>query len=400
MHIVHVTSFFQPGLGYQENCLVPAQAALGHRVTILTSDQLPTEARLMNAAMQQAAFTPGREELDGVTLMRLPSAWEWPKHNWVYLSGLWPAIEAAQPDIIHAHNVITIPTWEVLAGNRRRRFPLVVDDHNNYFNIEPYSLAKRVFYAGFRYGLRPFWMGSVGRVLPMSHEVRRLVKNEFGIDESRTTLVHLGADAQRFQRHAEQGRDLRAKLGIPADAVVIVNAGKITPNKDNHVLIDAMASVIRRQPRAWLLLIGNAPPAYCAQLQDQIDRHDLAARMTWVNFADNAHLPGFYSAADIGVWPGDWSITVLEAASCGLPLILPDREYAWYSIQNGNGMFFERGNAASLAEMIARLIADDAARNDMGRRSRELIERDLNWGAIARQTIEIYRQVIAARANR
>ena len=199
-----------------------------------------------------------REEINGVMLVRLPSPAQWRAHNWVYLRGLWPEIEAQAPDIIHAHNVITIPTWQVLAGNQRRRYPLVLDDHNNYFNIQPYTFQKKVFYGMFRRVLRPWWIGSVGRVMPMSHEVRRLVREEFGIEERLTTLVHLGADPGRFKRDVERGAAVRARLGIPPEAVVIVNAGKITRNKDNHVLIEAMPEVVRRDPRAHLLMIGNA----------------------------------------------------------------------------------------------------------------------------------------------
>ncbi len=333
---------------------------------------------------------------DGVALIRLPSPFHWHAHNWVMLRGLWDEIEALHPDIVHAHNVVTLPTWQVLAGNRSRRIPLVLDDHNNYFNIEPYTWKKRLFYAAFRHVLRPMWMGSVGRVMPMSHEVRRLIGNEFGINASLTTLVHLGADPERFRRDLEAGRATRKELGIPEDAIVVVNAGKMTPSKDCHVLIDAMGAVVAREPRAWLLTIGNASAEYRRLLESKIAEAKLDGRMTWIGFADNAALPRYYSAADLGVWPGDWSVTVLEAASCGLPLVLPDREYARYSIKNHNGIMFERGKADGLAQALLTLVEDESARVEMGARSRELIERELNWDAIAQQTVGVYRDVIEA----
>ena len=390
MKILHVTSFFQPGMGYQENCLAPAQVRLGHDVTILTSGCMPSEAALMGTQPEM----PIEDSIDGVSVIRLPSPTHWRAHNWVYLKGLWPRIASIAPDVIHAQNVVTIPTWQVLSGNRGRRLPLVLDDHNNYFNIEPYSLAKRAFYGLFRWALRPLWIGSVGRVMPMSHEVRRLIEREFGIPERLTTLVHLGADPQRFHRDPEAGAAIRERLGIPRDAVVIVNAGKITRTKDNHVLLEAMAAIVRKQPRAHLLMIGNAPPDYRAELESAIARFNLKSNTTWLPFADNAELPAFYSAADIGVWPGDWSVTVLEAASCALPLVLPNREYALYSASNNNGLFFERGDADELAHTLATLAANPELRESMGNRSRALIESRLNWDAIAAQTVAIYREAI------
>jgi glycosyltransferase involved in cell wall biosynthesis len=391
MNIAHVTSFFQPGAGYQENCLTPAQARLGNKVTIFTSDRLPSEALLMGAG---ESIQAGRSELNGVTIVRLPSPGHWRAHNWVYLSGLWRALEDADPDIIHAHNIVTIPTWQVLSGNRRRRRPLVLDDHNNYFNIEPYTFKKRMFYAMFRCALRPLWMGSVKRVMPMSHEVRRLIHDEFGVPTELSTLVHLGADSERFRRDAAAGAETRARLGIPQDVPVIVNAGKITKTKDNHVLLKAFAMLRKQRPDARLLMIGNAPDDYRSELEDFIGKRGLEGVVTWVPFAKNAELPGYYNAADVGVWPGDWSITVLEAASCGLPLVLPDREYAAYSVSNDNGLLFERGNARELARVLEKLLANKDLIAVMGARSRELIEATLNWDAIARQTIDIYQNAI------
>jgi glycosyltransferase involved in cell wall biosynthesis len=75
-------------------------------------------------------------------------------------------------------------------------------------------------------------------------------------------------------------------------------------------------------------------------------------------------------------------------------LVLPNREYALYSVGNDNGLLFERGNAHALAEALSNLIASPALRETMGGKSRALIESSLNWDAIAAQTIAIYKEVI------
>ncbi|MBN2311691.1 MAG: glycosyltransferase family 4 protein [Candidatus Hydrogenedentes bacterium] len=401
MRIVHVTSFFQPGLGYQENCLCPAQARLGHEVTVLTSDRYPSYPGGYTTMMQDAAgervVGPGRDTIDGVELVRLPARWEWTAHNWVLLDKLWREIDALNPDVIHAHNLVTAPTFQVLWGNRRRRIPLVVDDHNNFFNLLPLSPAKRLVYAAVKHVLRP-WLGrSVGRFLPMSHEVRRVLGEVWGVPQAMTILVFLGADPARFQRDEVAGRAQRRELGIPDDAVVVATTGKMTPAKDVHVLAEALGAAAKACPKAWLLLVGNAGAGYRRRVEAAIDHANLSGRVTWVGFAPNERLPRFYSAADIGVWPGDWSVTVLEAAACGLALVLPDEEYARYSVMNENGLLFKRGDAAALAQTLETLLSDEAQRTGMQRRSRELIETRLNWDAIARQTVQIYDQVAGAR---
>ena len=52
-----------------------------------------------------------------------------------------------------------------------------------------------------------------------------------------------------------------------------------------------------------------------------------------------------------------------------------------------------------LAEAIVTLLQDDDLRRRMGRRAREKAESELSWPSIARRTLEVYRQAIAARAG-
>lgn len=399
MRICHITRYFQPGMGYQENGLLAAQMRLGHQVRLITSDRYhphPNYKETMKMSTDARRPGAGQRTEDGLDVVRLKVVWEWEAHWWVLWKDLWKAVNAFQPDIIHTHcAVIASSTFQILWGNLFRRYPIVVDDHNNYFNIQPYTASKKFLYKFlFRRLIRPILMPPVGRVLPISHEVQEYLDKELGIAPSKTTINSLGTDPVRFRRDPEAGRRVRAELNIPEDAVVIVNAGKITRNKDNHILLAAAGELFRRTDRAYLIMVGNAPKDYRAELEALIETHGLTTRLRWLDFMPNDQLPALYSASDIGVWPGDASITDLECASCGVPLVLPHCGYNFYAMANDNGVFFERGGVQGLADALYTLVSDDALRAKKGHNARELIERDLNWDSLARQTIAIYEQVI------
>ena len=246
MKILHITRYFQPGMGYQENGLLAAQMRLGHQVRLITSDRYhphPDYKETMKMSESQRIVGVGHKEEDGLDVVRLKVVWEWPAHWWVVWRGLWRAVREFEPDIIHTHcAVIASSTFQILWGNFFRRYPIVVDDHNNYFNIEPYTPSKKFLYKFlFRRLMRPVLMHSVGRVLAISHEVRDYLNQELGISPDGVTINTLGTKPEVFQRLPEAGRVIRERLNIPQDAVVLVNAGKITRSKDNDVLLEAMA---------------------------------------------------------------------------------------------------------------------------------------------------------------
>ncbi|MFM1920842.1 MAG: hypothetical protein RLZZ303_2476 [Candidatus Hydrogenedentota bacterium] len=397
MRICHVTAYFQGNMGYQENYLPAAQKALGHEVLLLTSDRLayhPAYKETMKWSDNDRIVGTGRFVEDGFDVVRLRTTWEWGAHWWVYCPDLWKEINAFKPDIIHLHCINGMLSYQTMLGNLFRGYTLIVDDHNNFFNKVPYTWKKWVFYQGIKHFLMPVMIRAVKRVLPMSHEVREYLYSELGVPREFTTLNHLGADPEEFKRNEEEGRRIREQYGIGPDRVVIVNSGKITEVKDNHILLEAFAKVLREHPRAFLLMIGNAPEPYKSQLQTIIDRHGMGDSVKWLSFLPHDQLTAHYSASDIGCWPGDWSCTVIEAASCGVALVQPDLLYTKYSSANGNSLNFERGNADDLADKLGALVGDDERRRDMQRRSRELIERELNWDALARQTIDIYQRCL------
>lgn len=402
MRICHITRYFQPGMGYQENGLLAAQMRLGHEVLLITSDRYhphPDYKETVQMGDQDRIVGPGRRQEDGLDVVRLRVRWEWCAHWWVIWEGLWKAVNAFQPDIIHTHcAVIASSTFQILWGNLFRRYPIVVDDHNNYFNIEPYTWPKKFLYRVlFRRLMRPVLMRPVGRVLAITHEVRDYLDRELGIPPDRVTINTLGTKPETFYRMPEAGIEVRRELGIPDDAVVIVNAGKITRSKDNHVLLEAMGRLRERTGRAYLIMVGGAPADYRAELEAIIAKHHLEDRVKWLRFMPNEKLPALYSASDIGVWPGDASITYLECASCSVALVLPDCEYNRYALANDNGLVFERGDPEGLAEALFLLITDDDRRARMARNARQLIERDLNWDVLAKQTLDVYQSVIAGK---
>lgn len=400
MKILHITPYFQPGMGYQENYLPAAQKQLGHEVMLLTSDRYPPhpsyrETMQWTEAARCAGCGPFLE--DGVEVRRLRVRWEWRAHWWVYLSGLWEAIAAYGPDIIQTHCLNGALTYQVLVGNVRRRVPLVVYDDCNYFNKAPYTWVKWGFYQGLKFGAWPLLLRTVDLVLAMSDETCVYLHHDLGVPKGKIMMHPYGAEHTVFRRDEALARELRTRLGIPGHAVVIINAGKVTPCKDNHVLLEAFAKVRGHSDRAFLVMAGNAPRAYRDRLEKTVAKSGLAPYVRWVDFLPHSELPAYYSLAEIGVWPGDWSCTVLEAASCGVALIQPDQLYTRYSSANSNSLLFERGNADELAGRMLTLVRDEGLRRAMGERSRELIERSLNWENLAKTSIAIYKDVLNKR---
>jgi len=131
-------------------------------------------------------------------------------------------------------------------------------------------------------------------------------------------LIEHGLDAPA----ALHGRDeTRGHFGLPLDKPIILNVGRLTPQKNQDVLIRALACL----PDAHLVMAGAGPSAELFQ-----------ALATTLGVDDRMHLLGavaaediadLYAAADLFLFPSTWEtfgLAAVEAAMAGLPIIAAD----------------------------------------------------------------------------
>lgn len=95
----------------------------------------------------------------------------------------------------------------------------------------------------------------------------------------------------------------RAKLGLPADATIILLFGAIRPYKGLDLLIDAMAEIHRRHPGAMLVIAGR-PWEPFEPYQDQIERRGLAAiTRVFLGYVPTDEVRVYFEACDIVALP-------------------------------------------------------------------------------------------------
>src|SRR5207237_3193199 len=139
------------------------------------------------------------------------------------------------------------------------------------------------------------------------------------------------------------------------------------------------------------LVIGKVAPEYRRQLDADITRLALGERVVFRDFAPVVELPGWLSALDIAVWPGDISNTAIEAMSVGLPVVAARTPYTEAVIERyGAGALFDVEDEYGLAEALAPLVADEHRRHATSQCARMAVATDLNWRGITRQWLALY----------
>ncbi len=156
--------------------------------------------------------------------------------------------------------------------------------------------------------------------------VSRSAINFFGTNwksDPRWKILYLGINLDQFQKKINKEKVLY-DFGIPESSMVIGHVGRFTFEKNHDFLLDIFAELMKMEPNAWLLLIG-----------DGFLRTEIEIKAKNLNIADKVIFAGnrgdvpqiMQDAMDIFVMPSRYEglpLTLMETQAAGLPSVISD----------------------------------------------------------------------------
>ena len=187
--------------------------------------------------------------------------------------------------------------------------------------------------------------------------------------QDRISIIHNGVDTKVF-RPDVNGQHVRRELGIPLDAMVIGHAGRITPWKGQHYLIEAFARLAGEMENVYLLFAGAPVFDTDAYQRDLVKLTSKLGLDGLVKFAGYRYdMPFVLAAMDIFAFTSvekDTSpLTLLSAMSSGLPIVAFDIEGVREVLPVGEQFLVPVGQLDVLAKSIAKLLSNTVLRRQL-----------------------------------
>lgn len=213
----------------------------------------------------------------------------------------------------------------------------------------PRNLAKRLLFALYMKRTYDLFLGVGSLTLEYL--------KAFGVPAGRTGLFPYAVDVDDFRRRSrlspEERAAMRTRLGVPADARVILSLAKLSPREAPWDLLRAFTRL--EGESAWLVLAGDGPER--AALEQAA-----GPQVRFPGYIPYPELPALYAAADLFVHPAReerWGVSVQEALACGLPVIASSRVGAAFDLveTGGNGFTYAAGDDAGLAARLGDALA-------------------------------------------
>jgi glycosyltransferase involved in cell wall biosynthesis len=282
-------------------------------------------------------------------------------------------VRAERPDcILETHVAQTVAGVTASAATG---CPLVVDD------VAPWWEEEVAYGVRFRALTRRVYdqvTAGARLLVAVSSEIRRSLV-DIGVPADKIVLVPNAVDARVFAAERDAAA-VRRRLGIAADAVVVVFAGSFQDYQRVDRLLAAFAELAPARP-VHLLLVGDGRnrPAAAALVREL----GLADRVTFTGHVPYDAVADYTAAGDIAVVPAtnDYGnpMKLYDYSALGKAVVAPDQSTVTDIVTHGESAWlFAKDDGAALTAALARLVDDAALRARLGGRA-ALLARERTW---------------------
>lgn len=185
--------------------------------------------------------------------------------------------------------------------------------------------------------------------------------------------VNTGWVQRQIKKWKPHRAGIRKQLGVTAGDRVLLFSGKVIPQKEPLLLIQALGLLPARiRDRLHLVVAGDGP------LRTEMitaGRRLLGRRFHFLSFLNQREIGRAYAIADLLVLPSraeTWGLVVNEALQWGIPVVVSDRVGCAEDLVHPGktGQVFLAGSAGELARAIGRQISDLRAPKGISRSCR------------------------------
>ncbi|ABO50845.1 glycosyl transferase, group 1 [Desulforamulus reducens MI-1] len=299
--------------------------------------------------------------------------------------------ELEQVDIIHAHDWLVAYAAKVCKHSHK--IPLISTIHatewgrNNGLHNDIQRHISDI----------EWWLTYESwRVICCSEYMQGQLTHIFQLPVDKINIIPNGVEPTNFKFDPKTPVK-RDTFANPHEKIVYY-VGRLVPEKGVQVLLEAVPKILHYHPNTKFVIAGKG--SFEGELKHKAVQIGISDKIYFTGYVNDMTRNSLYHYADVAVFPSlyePFGIVALEAMAAQTPVVVSDNGGLGEIVQHGfNGMKSYTGNANSLADSILHCLMDNNSARQMKERAYNDVIKKYNWQGIAKQTRQVYQEIIDA----
>ncbi len=267
-------------------------------------------------------------------------------------------------DIVHTHSSKAGVVGRIAAA--WAKIPLIVHTVHGWSFHDQMPPARRRLYVAFE---RLAARYSHKTIVVSATDIEKGLSEGIGRPED-YVVIRSGIELDRFGHPSVPPAEMRRRLGIPSNALVIGSVTRLLPQKAPLDLLNAFALVHRKRPDVWLTVVGDG--FLRAEMEQRLNELRIADRVILTGVRRD--IPELMAMFDVFLLSSLWEglpRVLPEAMANGLPIVCTEADGSSEAVLDGEtGFITPRGRPDLLAARLLTLLTDESLRRRMGESGR------------------------------
>lgn len=292
-------------------------------------------------------------------------------------------VKQYRPDIVYAHSS--------KAGALARlaclfiQTPVIYNPHGWAFNMRQ-SPKKVLAYKLIERIQVPF----TKRIVCISEaEKKSAIKNKICVGK-KISVINNGVDIDAISSVHKVPRN---ELGIPKDAIVVGQVGRLSLQKAPDVFVKMAVIVKKEIPNAFFVMVGDG------ELRDKVEEliknAHLEDSFQITGWVDNptTYIKNMDVATLLSRWEG-FGLAIAEYMCVGIPLVATNVDAIPYVVSNGvDGVLVEKDDPAQVAKEVIRIIQDKRLANRLRKNGLVTARTKYDVHRVCLETHQLYKEI-------
>ena len=287
--------------------------------------------------------------------------------------------------LIHAHWILP----QGLVGTFLKKLfkiPLIVTIHGS----DVFPLKSNLFKK-----LHRFVVANADFITVGSEATKNELASRIPGSLGNVNVMPMGVDSNIFKK---------IKIKMPkkySKNKILLFVGRLSDQKGLQYLIDAMPGIVKEEPSAKLLIIGEGP--YKSELCKRMNENKVNGNVEFLGPLPSSEVSKYHNYADIFIFPSlsnktgteALGLALMEAMSSGCAVIGTNVGGIPSLIKNGyNGVLVKQKDSRELSKSAIALLKNKKKAEAMGRNAAAFIQKNYSWDKVSSRFIKIYENAL------
>lgn len=293
-------------------------------------------------------------------------------------------IKQIKPDIVYAHSSKAGALARIadLGINNK----VIYNPHGWAFNMQQ-SAKKKEMYK---------WVERISahfcnKIVCISDAEKESALREKICNPNKLQVIYNGIDLEEIKNTKPK---TRKELGIPEDAFVVGQVGRLSEQKAPDTFVKAAKLIKEKIPNAYFILVGDGELR--GQIEKMIHEAGLDNNFLITGWVDNpaAYMKIMNVGTLLSRWEG-FGLVLPEYMACGVPIVATNVDAIPNIVQDGkNGILVRKNNFEAVSKAVNELFDESSLRKQLINNAEQIVNEKYNAIRLTHESIQMYLRLL------